>query len=248
MTSLNTSSLSSQSTPSPGATLQASDRVGKALIRNRLLAFTWRIILIAVCLTGVIINSQISGFLPSLVPFTIQSNLLLAIYAGYAAWTTLFGKSEPAPAFAGAVTLYISITGLVYNLLLARVPILSSGSISNIMLHFLAPIMAVLDWLLLTTHGRLRWRHALFWLSYILGYLIFCLIRGPFVTSGSRYPYFFVNVDRIGYGGVALNTLIYGGAFWLLGMLLIFLDLMLFHVRRKAQNTSPSSIEDVKSV
>lgn len=239
MTGFDTSSFRSQSTPLP-TTSQASEQDDRAFIRNRFLALLGHIILVVVCLSGVIINSWNNGFLPSLVPFTIQSNLLLAAYASYAAWLILSEKSEPAPALAGAVTLYISITGLVYNLLLARVSILASGSISNILLHFVAPIVAVFNWILLTAHGRLRWRHALFWLSYILGYLVFCLIRGPLVTSGSRYPYFFVNVDRIGYGGVALNAFLYGGAFWLLGILLVFFDRLLSQARHRVPDTSSS--------
>lgn len=225
MTSSQPPALGDQSLPLASATaLQVREGTRKALIRHRPFVFIWRLLIIAVCLTGIVINSWNSGFFPSLVLFTIQSNLFLAAYTGYAAWILINSKSGSRPVLAGAAILYISITGLVFNLLLAKGPVLLSGSANSILLHFFAPIMAALDWLLFMEHGHLRWRNALYWLSYLLGYLIFCLIRGPFVTSGSHYPYFFVDVDKIGYGGVALNTLIYGAAFWLLGMLLIFLD------------------------
>ena len=67
------------------------------------------------------------------------------------------------------------------------------------------------------------------WLTYPLGYLAFVLIRGllvhgPFVYPNLHYPYPFLNVDKIGYSGIALNTVIYGVAFWLIGLVFVVLD------------------------
>jgi len=217
-------------------TSEPKKETGKALLPHRMLIVTWRSILIVVCLVGIVLDSLTTGFLPQLVYFTLQSNIFLTVYLGYALWTTTRKTAEPASVLTGSVILYILITGLVYNLVLSKGPILLSGSPGSILLHFCAPIMAMLDWLLFVPHGRLRWRNALNWLIYPLAYLVFVLIRGPLVPGPHRYPYFFVNVDQIGYGGVALNTLIYGIAFWLLGLLLIVLDRMMTRLSNRRRD------------
>ncbi|MBV9616859.1 MAG: Pr6Pr family membrane protein, partial [Ktedonobacteraceae bacterium] len=188
--------------------------------------------------------------------FTIQSNLLLALCIAYAAWATLRNLPGPAPLLKGAVTVYITITCLVYNLILAKaagsspptpgtiiVPLLG-GTLSNDLLHIIAPLMAVLDWLLFDAHGHLRWRYPLRWLAYPLAYLAFVLIRGVLISGPFQYPYLhypypFLNVDKIGYSGVALNTLIYGIAFWLIGLAFVIGDQLLarFNLNRNNRPT-----------
>jgi hypothetical protein len=172
---------------------------------------------------------------------------MVVICFAYLVWAILRRKSGPTPFLKGAVTVYITITALVYNLILARtlgpstdgiiVPILG-GTLYNDLLHIIAPIMAVLDWLLFDVHGRFHWRYALQWLSYPLLYLAFVLIRGvlvtgPFVFPYVHYPYGFLDVDTIGYGGVAINTLIYGVAFWLIGLVFVGIDRLLARFTRK---------------
>lgn len=93
--------------------------------------------------------------------FTIQSNILLTlvfVLSARRAWTA----RRPLPsALTGATLLYITITGLVYHLLLtnASSPFSMTGGttppagwqwITNQILHTAVPIAAVVDWLLLT--------------------------------------------------------------------------------------------------
>ncbi|MBA2392134.1 MAG: Pr6Pr family membrane protein [Ktedonobacteraceae bacterium] len=215
---------------------------GRAIVSNRQIIVVWRVLIIIVSLTGVVTGSKsIGDFLAKLLYFTIQSNLILVACIGYAVWATLRNIAGPSPLLKGAATVYISITALVYNLILARalagsplpagsivVPIIG-GTLSNDLVHIIAPLMAVLDWLLFDVHGRLHWRYPVRWLAYPLAYLAFVLIRGlfvhgPFVYPNLHYPYPFLNVDKIGYSGVALNTLIYGFAFWLIGLAFVVLD------------------------
>jgi hypothetical protein len=89
--------------------------------------------------------------------------------------------------------------------------------------------MVVLDWLLFDAHTPLRWRNALLWVSYPLAYLAFVLVRGlvvkgPFQYPYLHYPYPFLDVDHLGYGGVLQNVLIYGIAFWLLGLVFVAIN------------------------
>ncbi len=151
------------------------------------------------------------------------------------------GVAGPAPFVKSAVTFYISITGLVYNFLLTRMvspeQLQIISPLSNMLLHTVTPVMAVIDWLLFDVHGRLRWRDALLWLLYPAAYFVFALVRGALIGAGwlggyFKYPYPFLNVDTLGNGGVARNFMIYGVGFWLLGLLFVALDRLIKRLQR----------------
>lgn len=122
------------------------------------------------------------------------------------------------------------ITGLVYHLVLTNpasgfaigpVERTLPDTIGNQLLHTVVPLLAVLDWLLFDQRGRFRWRYALYWLAFPLGYLAFALIRGLVVD---KYPYPFINVDELGYDGVSVSALAFAVAFWVLGLLFVAID------------------------
>ena len=167
--------------------------------------------------------ATVTGLLPY---FTIQSNVAYGIFAGWAAFR---GRATP-PALKGAVTLYVAITGLVYHLVLtnqasgfAMAPVHRElpEAIGNQLLHTVVPLLAVLDWLLFDERGRFRWRYALYWLAFPLGYLAFALLRGLVVD---KYPYPFIDVNGLGYGGVSVSSAGFAVAFWVLGLLFVAID------------------------
>jgi hypothetical protein len=97
-------------------------------------------------------------------------------------------------------------------------------AIGNQLLHTVVPLLAVLDWLLFDRQGRFRWRYAVYWLAFPLGYLAFALVRGLIVD---KYPYPFINADKLGYDGVAVSSLVFAVAFWILGLLFVAIDRLL---------------------
>jgi hypothetical protein len=186
-----------------------------------------RLLAVVAVLAGVVLTAAGPATVTGLLPyFTIQSNVGYGIFA---AWAAFRGRDTP-PALKGAVTLYVAITGLVYHLVLTNP---ASGfavgpvertlpeAIGNQLLHTVVPLLAVLDWLLFDERGRFRWRHALYWLAFPLGYLAFALIRGLIV---GRYPYPFINVNELGYDGVSVSSLFFAVAFWVLGLLFVAID------------------------
>ncbi|MEU3502207.1 Pr6Pr family membrane protein [Streptomyces hundungensis] len=204
-------------------------------------ASVFRALICLAAVTGIVID-LVTGSPPRVLSyFTIQSNVLVAVAFGWSAIRAWRGE-PPLPArVTGGVLLYISITGLVYHLILANS---SSGfsmtddptavmtdwrSASNQLLHTVTPLGAVLDWLLLTRPGGLRPRHAAQWLAYPLAYFAFALLRGALLAPGTvgRYPYPFLDVDQHGYGGVLTNALVLGLAFYALALTITGLD----HVR-----------------
>lgn len=200
----------------------------------------FRLLVALVATVGVAIEMRLGSPLHVLSYFTIQANLLVAVVFVASARRARAAR-RPLPAvLMGGTLLYISITGLVYHLILADP---SSGfsmiggiarhphwqAVSNQILHTVIPIAAVIDWLLLTRPAPFAVRHATTWLVYPLAYLAFSLVRGEMLPPGTsaRYLYPFVDVDRHGYVGILGNTAILGVAFYALALLVIALD----HVR-----------------
>jgi hypothetical protein len=157
--------------------------------------------------------------------FTTQSNLLVGLCFLAGAIGPGLSRSGPPDVVRGAVTLYILVTFLIYHLILANPASGFSdggaqlGSVQNVLLHTVTPLLALLDWLLLWTR-RLPWRWAVVWLAYPLAYLAFALVRGAIVH---RYPYPFLDVRSIGYGGVTIVALGLFVVFWLLGLIVVVL-------------------------
>ncbi|OSC68996.1 integral membrane regulator, partial [Streptomyces sp. 4F] len=129
--------------------------------------------------------------------------------------------------------------GLVHHLLLtnASSPFATDAAAAGTgwqaaathILNTAVPAAAALDWLLLTTPGRLHLRQAAAWLLYPLAYLTFSLARGELLLPGTqdRYLYPFLDVDEHGYKGVLGNALLLGLSLYALGVLLAALD----HIR-----------------
>ncbi|MEU5938228.1 Pr6Pr family membrane protein [Micromonospora sp. NPDC047548] len=200
-------------------------------LRRRRVAVAFRLAIVGSVLAGIVLTAlgpaTVTGLLPY---FTIQSNLAVGLFAGYAGWRAWRVRPEPSSALKGAVTLYISITGVVYHLVLANPaspfampqPDRALGeALGNQFLHTVVPLLAIADWALFDQRGRLRVRHAAWWLAFPLAYLGFALVRGLVVH---RYPYPFIDAGQLGYDGVSVSAVYFAFAFWLLGLLLVGVD------------------------
>lgn len=132
--------------------------------------------------------------------FTIQSNLLAAFVLLSAGLTGL-ARRRPSSYFGflrGAATLYMVMTGIIFMLLLAGLEQRLQVTIPwvNIVLHYIAPVWMLADWLLLPPREALRLRQAAWWLVFPLAYLAYSLIRGVLV---GWYPYPFLDVAEVGW-------------------------------------------------
>ena len=139
--------------------------------------------------------------------FTIQSNIgaVAALFA-----LVLVPRARRTPLFDGArsaAVLYIAITGVVFALLLAGLQEELQTTIPwvDFVVHKLMPVVLVADWLVDRPRHRLpRWT-VLAWLAYPLAWLVSTLVRGARVDW---YPYPFVDVSELGYGGVFARSVL----------------------------------------
>ena len=125
--------------------------------------------------------------------FTIQSNLLAALLLVTIGTYILLGKSGRTVAYLrGALTLYMTMTGVIYVLLLTGYErdLQTTIPIVNITLHYVMPAFVLLDWLIFPPQKKLALKPALLWLIYPLFYLAYSLVRGAIVNW---YPYPFIN-------------------------------------------------------
>jgi hypothetical protein len=123
--------------------------------------------------------------------FTIQSNLLAALLLVIVGLYILLGKSGRTVAYLrGALTLYMTMTGVIYILLLSGYEQSLQTTIPavNIILHYFMPAVVLLDWLIFPPTKKLSLRLALIWLIYPLFYLAYSLVRGA-ITGWYPYPF-----------------------------------------------------------
>lgn len=146
--------------------------------------------------------------------FTILTNVIAALALTGSAFLpdTALGRWTASEGVRAAVAMYIAVVGVTYHFLLSHVWDPQGWLfVSNGLLHYVMPAAFVLDWLLFTPKGRLRWIDALKWLSFPLVYLIWTVIHG---YAADWWPYWFVDLPELGLAKAA---------FWFVAMLALFL-------------------------
>ncbi|WKN29591.1 Pr6Pr family membrane protein [Porifericola rhodea] len=163
--------------------------------------------------------------------FTILTNSLVTIFFLVRALGTpaVFNKLFSQPGVMTAISVYITIVGVVYQLLLRQIWAPEGLQLLvDELLHSVIPLYFVFYWYRFEAHSRLRWQHIPSWLFYPLLYLVYVLLRGS--VSGF-YPYPFLDVNSLGVRQVLLNSL---------GLLFVFLFFSVLYVgigRWKIQRT-----------
>ncbi len=139
--------------------------------------------------------------------FTIQSNILIAFLLLAVGIGSLMGITKNIANLRGALTLYISMTGIIYFLLLAGNEVALQTTIPwvNTVLHYLIPAVAIIDWILFPPKTNVSFKQALFWLIYPMAYLLYSFVRGA-ITGW--YPYPFLNPITTGWPNVVAICLI----------------------------------------
>ena len=137
--------------------------------------------------------------------------------------------------------LAILLTFVVFNALLAgaegRDPQLN-WRVGSLLAHVLLPILYVGDWFLFRERGKVKWYYPIAGVGFPLAYLLFIFIQAvvlkfdtsiliPGTTTPLIYPYFFVNLETQGVGGVAKWAVLLFVAFMAVGYLFYGIDRLL---------------------
>lgn len=145
-----------------------------------------------------------------------------------------FVTAAPLMKFIGM--LGILLTFLVFNIMLAgnRDPQLN-WRIGSLTFHVVLPIMYVAHWFLFYERKKCKWYYPLASVSFPLAYLVFIFTQAaimgfdtsvllPGTTTPLIYPYFFVNLETEGIGGVIRWIVILLAAFVAVGFVFFGLD------------------------
>ncbi|MDR0397748.1 MAG: Pr6Pr family membrane protein [Candidatus Nomurabacteria bacterium] len=215
-------------------------------IKNRILAIGYRSLLVATCLYGVALNLYLGShnLADMFSYYTIQSNIIvLVFFSGLLLYTCKPKVKKPAwlsPTVKGAVTICITLTFLVYHFMLVPTMFTMAAqayafSPANVLLHYVTPVMVIVDWLLFDIKGKFGKFDPLKWVAIPFAYLIFSLIRAQFAVfalSNSRYPYFFMDFDKLGAGRVGAYILFISIGYITLGYVFYTVDRLLSKIRR----------------
>lgn len=214
-------------------------------IQNRILSLLLCFILIVAAATGLWHGLKMPGGgcdWTKFVYFTFLSNFLCLLYfiaaAAYIARCIksdgIRGDAALCPYLKGSLVIVVSITLLIYWLVLApRInnPRYNPWALGNLLLHYITPIMVIGDWLLFDRKNVYKAYAPFLWLSVPLLYLLFILVRAHFYgtigTTGSRYPYFFINIDKIGLKSFGINVFLLMLLFLGMGYVLWLMDKIL---------------------
>lgn len=139
--------------------------------------------------------------------FTILTNILAASYFTVIAFTNAgnrWYRFFARPGTLTAITVYILVVGLVYQVVLRKLWEPSGLQLlADELLHSVNPLLVLIFWVLYEKVDQVHWNQVLFWMIYPLLYLAFILARGE--ISGF-YPYPFVNVGELGLPAVLINS------------------------------------------
>ena len=138
--------------------------------------------------------------------FTVDTNIIVALCFTFILLDPKYrlGNFFSRPATITAITVYITIVGIVYNVIL-RSQWTPTGlqMIVDELLHTAIPVLVIMFWLVFVPIEELKWKNAFPWLIYPAIYMIYALIHGAITKF---YPYPFVDVNELGYNKALINT------------------------------------------
>ncbi|MEO8406739.1 MAG: Pr6Pr family membrane protein [Chitinophagaceae bacterium] len=138
--------------------------------------------------------------------FTILSNLLVALGLTFILFlpgslTRFFSRISTQT----AIAVYIFVVGLGYNFLLRHLWNPQGWQrIADELLHVAVPALYFLYWIIFVPGAALKWKNVFTWLLYPLIYTAVALLRG---NIDGFYPYYFVDVKKLGYTAVGKNLI-----------------------------------------
>lgn len=201
--------------------------------------FIARIFFIIVCAVGIytnIVKTNSDAFMgngTALNFYTLQSNILVLItevillFYSFSDVNKTSKFYRPIAILKYITTTAITLTFLVFWGMLA--PYMELESLlepSCILVHVITPIFMIIDFLIENDKEMLKMRDVGYTLIPPVYYLVYCLVRAEIsdttLTGGSRYPYWFIDVDMYGWFG---NENGIGVIYWVILMVFIVLGI-----------------------
>ena len=196
-------------------------------MKKETVLFYSRCLLAALALLGTSI--QLIKYGPGMMMYyTVQSNLLVSLFALYMLGAMRQGKDLQSPSFLrikAAVTMSIMITFVIYHFMLA--PLATDfWRVENMLCHYITPLYFFFDTLLVDRQRQYQFLDPLRWTALPLLYMAFALLNGLVLkwpipdAKDSPFAYYFLNVHKYGWSYVLTHAVVIFLAYLLAGYLL----------------------------
>jgi len=173
---------------------------------------------VAVGMQFYITVTSIANFVFFISFFTVLTNILVAVsFTAQLLLNNNLARFFSKPSIATAITVYITVVGLVYNTVLRKLWHPEGLQlIADNLLHVIVPLLCLVYWFVFVPKRRLQLKSAFIWLIYPAIYLAYSLFRGAITNV---YPYPFIDVATIGYNQMFINSGVMLVVFLVLGLL-----------------------------
>lgn len=185
-------------------------------------------LIVSIVLKSVIVAAGITGLLASFLMteigaknealyYTVQSNIwiwaVMAVCLVLDCVALAKGKEDLMPQWLRMIkfvfTVAITLTGFVYNFVLFPASLMSPEptnplALDSILVHIVVPVLSIADFIKFDYRLKVDKKTALFGLITPLYYLPFALIAaelGAVYKQGERFPYFFLNHEKLSWFG-----------------------------------------------
>lgn len=214
-------------------------------IHNKVVSIVWKLLIVAFGTYGLLDGSGIlaGAYTPDFPHmFTNVSNLFAWGYFVCAVvWLVRRHADRDAVTFA-PVAKYTATMSLLVTMLIAHFMLFDAMFqdghlvIHLVVLHYVVPLMTLLDWLLFDQKGQMPVWGPIAWMSLVAGYLVVVMVGvgvfGLYMGGGTtadvtNYPYTFLDPGMSGVGGVAMFCAAMLVAFAVLGYVLYAIDRLL---------------------
>ncbi|MBQ8780534.1 MAG: Pr6Pr family membrane protein [Oscillospiraceae bacterium] len=165
--------------------------------------------------------TNLSNYICMFIGFAELKRTIKAVRENDESFTDVYPRMK----FIGMVMIFITFT--VYNFLLAKdKPIEKNMAVSSIMLHIVLPLMYIADWVLFSEHKKVKKTTPLLSVVIPILYAVFVFVRAELMGRQGEvvYPYFFLDVNNLGWGGVSVWIAVLIAAFVVVGYMFYFLD------------------------
>ena len=177
----------------------------------------------------------ISGVIAYFGYFTVLTNIFVALVctAGSLRQHSPGRLSLYRLPIVGCSTAAILVVGIGYHTLLREIWAPQGAQrIADVVLHYVVPAGALLNWLVYRYDDRVVWWAPLSWCWYPLVYFVYVMVRGEILSS---YPYPFIDVRALGYTRSLINAVGFLIGFVVLGLVLLGLSRLLENARSTAK-------------
>ena len=134
--------------------------------------------------------------------------------------------------------LAILLTFIVFNFILAGDrEMYLNFQINSVLFHIILPILYVLDWFLFYERGKVKITYPVLSTFFPIVYVIFVFIRAWMLnfdpTVPYIYPYFFLNLDKLGTMGVIKWVILLALGFVVVGFIFYGIDKILSRNKKR---------------